>query len=154
MCPRHELKEQQKYTAPRKTTPQPPPPPLPSAHLEVLGGHGVARAVRVGEGVEERLQGPLEKIDERLLHGELAAAAEDGVLEDVGHARAVLRRGAERHAEHLTAIKSIHAVVCFEKRRGRGRLHVRKKIKGGGHTLGIEVGGCGGAVVSPPFTFP
>mmetsp|Transcript_25640 Transcript_25640/g.84939 ORF Transcript_25640/g.84939 Transcript_25640/m.84939 type:complete len:308 (-) Transcript_25640:73-996(-) len=72
--------------------------------LEVLRRDGVARPVRVREGVEERLQRALEQLDEGLLRRVVLAPAEHTVLEDVGQARRVARRSAERDAEDLVVV--------------------------------------------------
>eukprot|EP00964_Phaeocystis_antarctica_P152453 scaffold120327_cov44-Phaeocystis_antarctica.AAC.3 len=57
--------------------------------LGVLRRDRVARAVRVGEGVEEGLERALEQLGEGLLRGVLVAATQHAVLQDVRHARRV-----------------------------------------------------------------
>jgi hypothetical protein len=72
--------------------------------LEVARRDGVARAVRVGHGVEEGVERALDELHEGLLDRVLARSAQHGVLEDVRDARAVRRGGAERHAERLVLV--------------------------------------------------
>ena len=72
----------------------------------VRGRNGVHRLVRERKGVEERLHGALEQMDERLLDGEAVRAAQDGVLEDVEHARVVGGRRLERDGERLVAVRA------------------------------------------------
>ena len=72
--------------------------------LEVAGRHGVARAIGVGHGVEEGVEGTLDELDEGLLDGVLAGAAEDGVLQDVRDAGGVGGGRAEGDAEGLVLV--------------------------------------------------
>ena len=57
--------------------------------LLVGGGNGVDGLVRVGHGVQERLHGAFDELNEWLLEWELFRTIEDGVLKDMEHARAV-----------------------------------------------------------------
>jgi hypothetical protein len=84
--------------------------------LQVLAGHGVAGLVRVGHGVQEGLQGPLEQVHEGLLDRVLARAAQHGVFKDVRHARGIGRRRADRDAENLVLI------VVLDREDARSRL--------------------------------
>lgn len=65
---------------------------------------GIAGAVRVREGVEERVERALHQLDERLLDRVLAAAAEHRVLEDVRDALAVVDGRAEHRAKGLVLV--------------------------------------------------
>ena len=76
--------------------------------LLVLARHRVHRPVRAGHRVEERLEATLEQVDERLLARVALGAAEDAVLEDVRHARAVLRQRAEVGREDLVRVWRVH----------------------------------------------
>ena len=82
------------------------------ADLEVGGGDGVACAVRVGEGVDEGVEGALDELDEGLLDGVLLGAVEDRVFEDVRDAGRVLDGGAEDGAKGLVlvAVADAHAL--------------------------------------------
>ena len=85
----------------------------------VARADGVHRRVRARPGVQERREGALQQIDERLLHGILLRAAEDGMFDDVGDARVILREGAEPDREgHVV-------VVAVEPRKVRAVLLVR-----------------------------
>ena len=70
----------------------------------VRGRHGVHRLVRKRQRVQKRLHGRLQQVHERLLHREALAAAQDGVLQDVEHARAVGGRRLERYGEGLLVV--------------------------------------------------
>ena len=72
--------------------------------LEVGGGNWVAGAVRVGEGIEEGVEGALHQLNEGLLDGVLLAATQHTVLQDVGNALAVLHRGPEYCSKGLVLI--------------------------------------------------
>lgn len=76
-------------------------------YLQVLRSDRVAGAIRVREGVQERVQRALHEVDEGLLDGELAAAAQHRVLQNVRHPRAILGRGAECHPENLIRRTSV-----------------------------------------------
>jgi len=71
---------------------------------EVLAGYGVAGLVRIGEGVQKGLQGALEQLHKGLLDRIFARSTEHGMLQDVGHARGVVRRGAEGDPENLVLV--------------------------------------------------
>lgn len=86
------------------------------ADLQVAGGDGVACAVGVGESVEEGVERALHQLNERLLDGELAAAAQHRVLQDVGDALAVLHRSSEHHTEGLVLVavdEGHHLCTCY-----------------------------------------
>ena len=70
----------------------------------VAGRDGVAGEVWPRGRVEVGRHRALEQLDERLLDGEASRAAEDGMLEDVRHARIVLGRRAEGDAEGLVLL--------------------------------------------------
>ena len=72
--------------------------------LFVGARHRVYRLVRVRHGVEERLHGALDEVDEGLLHGELGRPAQNGVLEDVEHAGVVGRGRFEGDGERLVLV--------------------------------------------------
>ena len=76
--------------------------------LHVGRGHGIAGLVRKGQGVQEGLERSLEQFHERLAHRVLVRAAEHRVLQDVGHARGILGRRAERDAEDLVLVVVDH----------------------------------------------
>ena len=67
--------------------------------LRVAAGYGVISLVREGHGVEEGVHRGLHQLHEGLLGRIALRAAEHGVLQDVKHARVVLRQGGKRNAE-------------------------------------------------------
>ena len=67
-------------------------------YLQVRGGHGVARSVGVGEGVQKGVEGSLGQLDKGVLHVVLARAAQHRVLQDVGNARGILTAQPNGHA--------------------------------------------------------
>ena len=72
--------------------------------LEVGRGEGIDRLVGIGEGVEEGAQGALHQFDEGFLDWVFFRAAEDRVLEDVGHTVRPPGRSAETDAEGLVLV--------------------------------------------------
>mmetsp|Transcript_17025 Transcript_17025/g.28717 ORF Transcript_17025/g.28717 Transcript_17025/m.28717 type:complete len:204 (+) Transcript_17025:2760-3371(+) len=72
--------------------------------LRVAGRDGVARAIRVGERVEESVQGALHQLHERLLDRVFAAPTQHAVLENVRDTRGILGRCAEYSPEGLVFI--------------------------------------------------
>eukprot|EP00967_Tisochrysis_lutea_P133108 scaffold233077_cov28-Tisochrysis_lutea.AAC.4 len=72
--------------------------------LCVERGYGVARAVGVGEGVEERLERAFEQLGERLLRGVFIGSAQNRMLEDMWHAGRVRDGRAEGDAKDLVLI--------------------------------------------------
>ncbi len=70
----------------------------------IATGDRVAGAVGIGEGVEIGLQRGFEEFFKGLLDGVFFAAAEHGVLEDVGEAGVVGPRGAEGDAEDFVVV--------------------------------------------------
>ena len=128
----------------------------------VRGGHGVHRLVREREGVEKRLHGALEQVDERLLDGEAVRAAQHGVLENVEDARVVRGRGLERDGERLVVIgtgephdagargvmaKDVGA--AGELGQGLGALHGEARVGGSGCERRVG----GGEVLAHGATF-
>ena len=73
----------------------------------VARGDGIDGLVRIGHRVQEGRQRTLQEFDERLLDGVLLRAAEDGMLQDVRHARAVLRHGLERDRKGLVLVVAL-----------------------------------------------
>ena len=73
----------------------------------------VARAARIrrvvggGPGVEERREGAFQQLDERFLDGVFLGPAQDGMLEDVRHARVVLGDRAERDRERHVVVGAV-----------------------------------------------
>ena len=79
----------------------------------VPAGHGEHGHVRECHRVEEGIHGCLEKLNEGFLHGELFRTVEQGVLQDVEDARAVLRNGLEDDGEQLVVDPVVHpADLC------------------------------------------
>ena len=72
--------------------------------LLVSGGDRVDRLVRVGHGVEERLHGALDEVNEGLLDGIALGAAQNRVLQDVEDAGVVCGRGFETDGERLVLV--------------------------------------------------
>ncbi len=72
--------------------------------LVVRAGHGVHRLVGERHGVQKRLHRAFQQVHERLFDGELVAAAQHGVLEDVEDAGVVGGRGFERDGERLVRV--------------------------------------------------
>mmetsp|Transcript_101881 Transcript_101881/g.287458 ORF Transcript_101881/g.287458 Transcript_101881/m.287458 type:complete len:365 (-) Transcript_101881:19-1113(-) len=97
--------------------------------LEVATRHRVASTIGKRHRVQERLQARLQELYKGLLEGVLAAAAKDGVLQDVGDAVRVFRRGAEHHAKGLVLVCWLHhgnkfcaSFVVFEQVARTGEL--------------------------------
>ena len=72
--------------------------------LLVGGGDGVDGLVGVGHGVEERLHGALDQIDERLLDGKLGRSAQHRVLKNMEHAGGIGRRRLKANGEGLVLV--------------------------------------------------
>ncbi len=72
--------------------------------LLVGGGHRVDGLIRIGHSIEKGIKRSLHHLDKRVLHRKVAGAAQDGVLDDVGNARGILRRCAEADVEHLVIV--------------------------------------------------
>ena len=72
--------------------------------LLVGGGNGVDGLVGVGHGVEERLHGALDQIDERLLDGKLGRPAQHRVLKNMEHAGGIGRRRLKANGEGLVLV--------------------------------------------------
>ena len=72
--------------------------------LLVGGGDGVDGFVGVGHGVEERLHGALDQVDERLLDGKLGRSAQHRVLEDMEHAGGIGRRRLKANGKSLVFV--------------------------------------------------
>ena len=76
--------------------------------LLVAGRHRIHGLIRIGHRVQEGVEGALCKLHKRVLQRKLLRPAQHGVLRDVGHAGAVLRRGAEGDTEDLIVIRVLH----------------------------------------------
>lgn len=102
--------------------------------LGVLTGHDVARPVRIGEGVQKRLQRSLQQLYEWILGGVFATAAQYGMFENVRHAGRVGGGGAEGNPEALVGVVG----------RGEGeqlRAGLGVTIEGGmGAEFGYDIG--------------
>jgi hypothetical protein len=72
--------------------------------LNILAGDRVTRLVRIGHGVQECLERTLEKLYERFPHRVFAGAAQNGMFQDVSHARGIPRRRSKGDPEHLVLI--------------------------------------------------
>ena len=72
--------------------------------LLVGGGNGVDGLVGVGHGVEERLHGALDQIDEWLLDGELGRSAQHRVLKNMEHAGGIGRRRLKANGKGLVFV--------------------------------------------------
>ena len=72
--------------------------------LVVRAGHGVHGLVGKRHRVQERLHRAFQQVHERLFDGELPAAAQHRVLEDVEHPRVVGGRGLEGDGERLVRV--------------------------------------------------
>ena len=72
--------------------------------LAVLAREGIGRPVAAGEGVHEGVQRTARHHEKGVAHGVAFAAAERGVLEDVCHARGILRHGAQRDEEDVLGV--------------------------------------------------
>ena len=70
----------------------------------IAAGHRIHRLIREGHGIEEGIEGPFDEFDEGFLEGELAGAAKRRMFADMGHARAVRRRRAERNGKDFIVI--------------------------------------------------
>ena len=70
----------------------------------VAGSHGIDGLVRIGHGIQEGVEGSLGKLHERILQGKTFGAAENGVLQNMGHSRIVLRCCTESDIKHLVLI--------------------------------------------------
>ena len=86
--------------------------------LQVGAGRRVDRLVGVGHGVDERRQRAFDHLEERVLQRVLRRTGQDDVLQDVGQAGGVGRRGAEGDAEDLVL------VVVFQRQQFRPRPRV------------------------------
>ena len=75
--------------------------------LVIPAGNGVAGLVREGHGVEEGVHGVLHQLHEGLLHRIFLRTAEDGMLQNVEHAGAVLRQGGEGNGKGLVVIRAL-----------------------------------------------
>ena len=73
----------------------------------LLAGDGVDRLVGVGEGVDERLERSPEQFVEDVLERIALRARQDGVLEDVGNAGRIARRGAEPDGEEVFPVVAV-----------------------------------------------
>ena len=103
----------------------------------VGGRHGVHRLVRERQRVQKRLHGRLQQVHERLLHREAIAAAQDGVLQNVKHARAVGGWRLERYGEGLLVVvhgdphgAGARGVVAHDVG-GAGKLRQRQHVRHG-----------------------
>ena len=72
--------------------------------LLVGGGNGVDGLVGVGHGVEERLHGALDQIDEWLLDGKLGRSAQHRVLKNMEHAGGIGRRRLKANGKGLVFV--------------------------------------------------
>ena len=80
--------------------------------LLVAGGERIQRVVWPRHRVHEGGQRPVQHLHEGVPHGELVAAAERGVLQDVRHARGVSGRGPEVDTECLVGVLAAHVQVA------------------------------------------
>ena len=76
--------------------------------LLVAGGNRIHGLIRIRHRVQEGVEGALCKLHKRILQRKLRRSAQHGVLRDVGHAGAVLRRGAKGDTEDLIVIRVLH----------------------------------------------
>ena len=72
--------------------------------LVVAAGHRIYGLVRVGHGIQERVQGPFHQFHERFLQFVFAAAAQDGMFRDVGHAGIILAGGTEADGKDFVVV--------------------------------------------------
>ena len=95
--------------------------------LLVGGGNGVDGLVGVGHGVEERLHGALDQIDERLLDGKLGRPAQHRVLKNMEHAGGIGRRRLKANGEGLVLV--IARQVQQARARGGVAQHVGIRVE-------------------------
>ena len=81
--------------------------------LQIGAGNRIDRLVRVGHGVEEGLERPLEQLDKRLFERILLRPTQHGMFHNVRNPRRVGRGGAEGNAEDLILI-----VICHRQQFG------------------------------------
>ena len=90
--------------------------------LLIGGGDGVDGLIGVGHGVEERLHGALDQIDERLLDGELGRPAQHRVLKNMEHAGGIGRRRLKANGEGFVL------VVARQVQQARARSGVAQHV--------------------------
>jgi len=72
--------------------------------LDVLTGNGVARLVRIGHGIEKGLERTFQEFHKRLFQRVFPRAAENGMLQDVGHPRGVWGRRPKGDPKNLVLV--------------------------------------------------
>ena len=70
----------------------------------IAAGNGVHRLIRICHGVQEGIQGALRQLHKGILYRELPGTAQYGMLQDMGHARIIRRRGTEADIKYLIFI--------------------------------------------------
>ena len=95
--------------------------------LLVGGGNGVDGLIGVGHGVEERLHGALDQIDERLLDGELGRPAQHRVLKNMEHAGGIGRRRLKANGEGFVLV--VARQVQQARARGGVAQHVGVRVE-------------------------
>ena len=96
--------------------------------LVIAAGHRVYGFVRIRHGVQKGIERPLYQLHKRILHGEFLRALQHTVLQNMGQARTVVRRGAESDKKYFVLIP-----VCHEEN-ARAALFVLQN-----HSLGIHL---------------
>ena len=95
--------------------------------LLVGGGNRVDGLVGVGHGVEERLHGALDQVDERLLDGKLGRPAQHRVLKNMEHAGGIGRRRLKANGEGLVLV--VARQVQQARARGGVAQHVGVRVE-------------------------
>ncbi len=72
--------------------------------LVVAACHRVHGVIRIGHRIEKSIERALHQLDKRIFEREFLRAAEHGMLQNMRHAGAVLRRRAEAHTEYLVVV--------------------------------------------------
>ena len=75
--------------------------------LVVAAGHRVDSLIRIGNGVQKRIQGALHQFHKGFLQPVLAAATEYGMFRNMGHTGFVLGRGTETDGEDFVIILAL-----------------------------------------------
>jgi len=72
--------------------------------LDILTGYRIAGLVRIGHGIEKGFERTLQKLHKGLLQRVFSGAAENRVLQDMGHPGGVRRGGSKSDPEDLVLI--------------------------------------------------
>jgi hypothetical protein len=72
--------------------------------LDILTGYGIASLVRIGHGIEKGFERTLQKLHKGFLQRIFPGAAQDRVLQDMGHPRGVRRRGSKSDPKDLVLV--------------------------------------------------